>query len=128
MQRSLLPSNEDRRELAKAIAALSPRILSIKENKKYVALQIGMRPYCNAISLSLYKDRVSFYIPSTQLRNEAIVAEFEPEPANAKTTLAEHKYYFNGLRVAGLQKHELLFKAIVKESVDYVLSQKPKGK
>ncbi|MFZ0395008.1 MAG: hypothetical protein WCF17_10415 [Terracidiphilus sp.] len=129
MKRPLLPSKNARQELAEAIAALSTRPLSIKGNQKYLALQSGAPPFCNVVSLSLHKDRVSFYIRSTQLMNEAVAADFKPEPAVARTRgLVERKYYFNGLKLADLQKHEPMFKAIVNESIDFVLGQKPAGK
>ncbi len=61
--------------------------------------------------------------------NEAVAADFKPEPAVARTRgLVERKYYFNGLKLADLQKHEPMFKAIVNESIDFVLGQKPAGK
>jgi len=59
---------------------------------------------------------------------DAIDAGFGPEPAKMKTELAGCKYFFNGLKLSDLEKHEAMFRAIVKESVDFIISRRPKGK
>ncbi|MGO9775228.1 MAG: hypothetical protein ACLPM3_01410 [Terracidiphilus sp.] len=128
MQTLLIPSKEERLVLAEQIVELSSAVLSKKENQRYLALQVGTPPYCNAVALAWSKDRVSFYIRSTDLVNQAILEGFKPEPAKSAAVLSKHKYDFYGLKTVDLRKHEDLFRAIVKESVDFILSQRPKAK
>jgi hypothetical protein len=128
MQTLRIPTKEERLILADRIVELSSSVLSKKENQHYLALQVGAPPYCNAVVLTWRKDRVSFYIPSTDLRKQAAAEGFELEPAKPMVALNKHKYLIYGLKLADLQKHEDLFKAVVKESVDFILSQRPKGK
>lgn len=123
-----IPSKEERRTLAERIIELSSPRLFKKENQHYIALQVGERPYCNAIALSWRKDRVSFYIPSSYLLTQATTEGLKPEHAQPRERLSEHKFYFYGLKPEDLRKHESLFRSIIDESIDFIKSQRPKGK
>jgi hypothetical protein len=71
---------------------------------------------------------VSFYIPSADLRDQATSEGFKFDPANPAMALNKHKYLIYGLKLTDLKKHEDLFRDIVKESVDFILGQRPTRK
>jgi hypothetical protein len=130
MQTSQVPSKEERSRLAERIVELSSRVLSKKENSRYMALKVGDGPYSNAATVLWREGIVSFHIPSSDLEKQAIAAGFSPEnrQLKSKRPFFRHKRYFHGLTLADLQDHEPLFRAIVKGSLDYILSRRPKGK
>jgi len=121
-------TREDRLKIAAKIVELSSMVLSKKENPHYIALKVGDGPYSNAVTVRWRTDRVSFHIPSTDLVKQAVAAGFSPENCESRRSFFEHKWYFNGLTLADLQKHEPLFSAIVKGSLEYIRSRRPKGK
>ena len=114
--------------LADRIVELSAKVLSKKENPNYIALKVGDGPYSNVANVLWRKDTVSFHIPSSVLVEQAIAAGFSPENRQSRRPFFKHKCYFYGLTLADLQKHEHLFRAIVKDSMDHILSRRPKGK
>ena len=128
MQASQVPSKEERSRLAERIVGLSSGVLSKKENPNYIALKVGDGPYSNAVTVRWRKDRVSFHMPSSDLVNQAIAAGFSPKNAQARRPFFKHKYYFYGLTLADLQEHKPMFRAIVKDSLEHILSRRPKGK
>ncbi len=129
MQASQIPSKEAQSKLlAERIVELSSMVLSWKENRHYIALKVGDGPYSNAVTVRGSEDTVSFHIPSGNLEQQAITEGFNPEDQHAKRPFFRHKRHFHGLSLADLQKHEPLFRSIVKDSIEYVLSQRPKGK
>ncbi len=128
MQVFQVPSKEAQSRLAERIVELSSKVLSKKENTSYIALKVGDGSYSNAATVRWRKDSVSFHIPSSDLVKQTIAAGFSPENRQSSRPFFKHKWYFYGLTLADLQKHEPLFRAIVKDSLEYILSRRPKRK
>jgi hypothetical protein len=127
MSTSQVTSDEGRRVLAGRIVELSDRVLSVKENRQYIGLQVEAGRYKNAVAL--HGEQVSFY-PSEGSLDQARAEGFNPEPVvpDRPGSIAEHKYLFRGLSITDLRAHEALFRAMTKESVDFILSRRPRGK
>jgi len=129
MRASQVPSKQTQsRLIAQKIVELSSKVLSRKENAKYIALKVGDGPYSNVVTVRGSKDTVTFHIPSENLEEQAIAEGFSPEDRNAKRPFFKHKRYFHGLTLTDLQRHEPLFRSIVKNSMDYVSRHRPHGK
>ena len=121
-------NGEDRTKIAARIVELSNHVLSTKKNPRSITLKVGDGPYSNAVTVRWRKDRVSFHIPSTNLVKQAVEAGFSPENPQSARPFFEHKWHFNGLTLTDLQEHEPLFRAIIKDSLEYILSRRPRGK
>ena len=127
MAAKLVLATEDRREIAERIAQISDQVLSIQDNSPsgYFSLKVGTRPHSNVVTVWKSKDRVSFFIRSTDLLNRASTAGFEPKPTEPSDN-NKHKYRFEKLSLADLQNDEGLFREIVRESVGIILDRGPK--
>jgi hypothetical protein len=84
----------------------------------------------NSVAAVVSKNRVSFLIRATQARDQARAEEFNPVQVDPSGIVGRNKdkYWFYGLRLGDLEKHEALFRAIVRDSVDTIISRRPKGK
>jgi hypothetical protein len=119
---------EERVTIAQKIVELSSNRLSISENRRYIALKMGDGAYSNTATVGLRRNRVSFHVPSTELIGQANEAGLRPQSANARRLFFKHQQFFNGLTMSDVKKHEDLFRAITNDSLDWVLSQRPKTK
>jgi hypothetical protein len=100
---------------------LSNPELRVKENQRYIALQVGDPPFCNAVMVS-NSDRVKFIIQSEDLLKRA-GEHFEPIEVSGE----KRRFTFYGLTINDIQDHEPLFRELVQESIGTEIGQKPKG-
>ena len=128
MQASKVPSKDTQSKLAERIRELSSINLSKKENRSYFALKSDDGPYSSIVTVRWHKNSVSFHMPSSDLVGQAKAAGFSPENRQSSRPFFKHKRYFYGLTLTDIQKHEPLFRAIVKDSLEYVISQRPRKK
>ncbi|HEY1808407.1 MAG TPA: hypothetical protein VGG42_07575 [Acidobacteriaceae bacterium] len=113
-------------KVAGRIVELSDQVLSMNVNGNYIALKTGTGPNSNAVTVTKYEDRVSFFIRSTALLDRAKTEGFDPEIAKQTSPSKAHRYRFWGLSYFDLQEHEGLFREIVKESVSTIIDRRPK--
>lgn len=118
-------ATEGRLKIAEMIAQMSDQVLSIHDNRHsgYFALKIGAGPNSNVATVRTDKDRVSFFISSTDVLSRA-TALFNPVPAESTRPCDKDKYRFK-LSLADLQNNESLFREIVNESVRTIRYRRP---
>jgi hypothetical protein len=121
-----LKTREDRLRVAAQIVELSNQVLSTTENSRYIALKIGSGSNSNAIRVR--NSRVSFFIRSTGLLDKAKDEGFDPQPLKSTTAANKDKFRFWHLSLSKIEDHEVLFKEIVKESVETIMDRRPKRK
>jgi hypothetical protein len=114
---------EDRLKMAELIAQMSAQGLLTTPNKKYLALKVGSGPNSNVVTM--WKDRVSFFLSSSDLIAKAKAAGFDPKAAKASRACDKNKFRFFKLSLHDLQNNEGLFSEIVNESVKTILERRP---
>jgi hypothetical protein len=113
-------------KIAARIVELSDQVLSTKENKHYIALQVGSPPNCNAVIVSDL-DHVNFRIPSQDLLNRVKAEGFTPEE-RTWSGFFKGGLRFSRLGLDDLRAHEALFKEIIKGSIKEIEHLKGEGK
>lgn len=121
----------DRLKLAARIVELSNQVLSTKQNKDYIALQIGTPPNCNAVIVS-DDDYVKFLVRSTNRAEEFIdraktEGGFTPDKPKWRGEW-RGSCRFWGLGLNDLQTHEGLFRDMVEQSVNSLKALRQDGK
>src|SRR5271170_955165 len=118
---------EERVELAKYLMGLSNEHLSLTDKpRNYIAIEVGFKPNKNAIGVSKYRDRVSLLVRSTDLLRRIEMAGFTPVPVPQTRPMMKDKYFILGLSKNDVNRHEALFREVVKESIETVRSRKSK--
>jgi hypothetical protein len=118
-------TGEDRSRIASRLVELSNQVLSTSENSRYFSLTVGNGPNSLAATVHKDSDRVSFFIPSTDLRNQAVEKGFELKEAPQSKGRNKDWFRFSLLRLDDIEGNEDLFRNIVAESVKTIIDRKP---
>jgi hypothetical protein len=114
------PSAENKRmQIAKRLIELSDHVLSVAHTKSgYVVLKLGQNSNSNVITI--WNNRTSCFINNFELLENARAAGFHPEPVIVKRKSEKDRFRFRNLTGDDIEKHEELFRKIVKDSIDLI--------
>ena len=130
---------QERKEIANEIVALGNKELGLGKKKLElgattagwipIKYETGSNSVAAVVSVC---DRVSFLITTSQLLDQARTEGFNPiadtRTEGRYTNKYRDRYRFHGLRISDIENHAPLFSAIIKDSVDTLISRRPKGK
>ena len=119
---------EDRKRIVEEIVRLSDGILSCSEGRNYYSLKVGDGPKSLAATVHKDSDRISFFIPSSDLLGQLRAMEFKFAEATRGRPRSRDWYRSSGLTLSKICENEDLFKQVVHESVNEVKSRQAKRK
>jgi hypothetical protein len=117
---------ESRIAIAKRIESLADQRMSINEDPQtYIALEIGVGTYKNAITVSKKVNRVSFFIESADIREAFQKAGFVVVRRRQGPGYNKDRYSIMKLDLTGIEQNIELVRRAVKESIEVLSARKP---